>query len=130
MVKNLESVETLGSTTVIASDKTGTLTQNRMTVANLYYDGAMKSVGQLQSACEFDAADATFERLRLIGSLCNNAVFTDSDEDVPVLHRKTDGDATESGFLKFFQPFGDVQQCHQDNRVLAEVPVSNSSINS
>jgi len=114
MVKRLESVETLGATTVIASDKTGTLTQNRMTVVDLWYDGKMTSVSydrymkEKPEGVELSMLNndelSTFEQLQRCIGLCNRTVFEPTEENLkkPILDRECIGDASEAALLKYF----------------------------
>ena len=90
LVKQLESVETLGSTSTICSDKTGTLTQNKMTVAHVFYDGEIKKLGILEREVTYSPDDSSFRALWTIGQLCNTAVFIydeDSSKDMPYQKR-------------------------------------------
>jgi len=84
MVKNMETIETLGSITTVASDKTGTLTQNRMGANHAVYDFKLRAVdselAKANSHMKFSTDHKTFSSLRRCAGLCGSATFCKFDE--------------------------------------------------
>lgn len=131
LVKNLEAVETLGSTTVIASDKTGTLTCNRMTVVNLFYDLQFKIAAV---AASVDELDPSFASMVMCMTLCNNATFapTRKNMDMPPKNRATMGDATESAMIKYAEEFWitrgtDIMDIRAIHTLVFEIPFNSTN---
>lgn len=80
LIRKLPAVETLGCASVICSDKTGTLTQNRMTVRKIY---TWSDKTRRKEIVEFDSStiDDTARFALEIGGVCNNAVIINSHEE-------------------------------------------------
>nr|AYN73065.1 sodium/potassium-transporting ATPase subunit alpha [Pinctada fucata] len=130
LVKNLEAVETLGSTSTICSDKTGTLTQNRMTVAHMWFDGKIveADTSDDQSNAQYGTGDTTWMALSTIAMLCNRAEFVAGQENVPVLKRDANGDASESALLKCVElSIGKVTEFRRKNKKICEIPFNSSN---
>uniref|UniRef100_A0A674MJ74 Sodium/potassium-transporting ATPase subunit alpha n=1 Tax=Takifugu rubripes TaxID=31033 RepID=A0A674MJ74_TAKRU len=130
LVKNLEAVETLGSTSTICSDKTGTLTQNRMTVAHMWFDNQIYEADttENQSGSGFDKGSATWIALSRVAGLCNRADFKAGQDEHPVLMRETAGDASESALLKCIElSCGSVRALRARNPKVAEVPFNSTN---
>ena len=144
LVKNLRGVETLGSTTCICSDKTGTLTQNIMTVQHLCFDGKIydTSCGVLQD--NIDRTSSSYERIVRAANVCNTAKF-DQRSKVPGvpfssvetladgstqerINWQCIGDATESALIKFIQGAGiDVDRMRSRYAQIVSIPFNSSN---
>ena len=130
LVKNLEAVETLGSTSTICSDKTGTLTQNRMTVAHMWFDGKIyeADTSDDQTNATYGRNDESWLALSRISMLCNRAEFKAEQENVPVLKRECTGDASESALLKCVElSIGKVTEFRSKNKKVCEIPFNSTN---
>uniref|UniRef100_A0A8C7VA06 Sodium/potassium-transporting ATPase subunit alpha n=1 Tax=Oncorhynchus mykiss TaxID=8022 RepID=A0A8C7VA06_ONCMY len=130
LVKNLEAVETLGSTSTICSDKTGTLTQNRMTVAHMWFDNQIHEADTTedQSGASFDKSSETWLALARVAALCNRAQFKAAQDQLPILKRDVAGDASESALLKCIElSCGSVRQMREKNKKVAEIPFNSTN---
>jgi sodium/potassium-transporting ATPase subunit alpha len=129
LIKNLEAVETLGSTSTICSDKTGTLTQNRMTVAHMWFDNQIveADTSEDESGFKMDKSSSGFKALSRAAMLCNRAEFKHGQEGVTINKREVNGDATEAAILKCMEvAFGNVKEYRKRNKKVAEIPFNST----
>lgn len=103
IVRKMSSVETLGCTEVICSDKTGTITQNKMTVREVFYDNKISSVEYMNE----------YNKLYNIMILNNDAV-KNNDEYI--------GDPTEVALYYSCEKCCDVVKVRNDNKRIDELP--------
>lgn len=128
IVKKLLAVETLGTTTVICSDKTGTLTQNEMTVVKVFTDGQVYDVSGTGYSPEGDVTkkeekvtieeDENLKILSSIAALTNDAKLQVKGQEASII-----GDPTEGALLTFAEKAGNgLKELYNNFDRIEEIP--------
>lgn len=100
LMRKLPAVETLGSATVICSDKTGTLTLNKMTVTHIAVNGDFETGKTTPIEGAAKQHPKVYQQLVYAAALCNDASF-DPDQKGEII-----GDPTEGALIHMAQTFG------------------------
>lgn len=120
LIRKLPSVETLGSTSVICADKTGTLTHNKMTVKKIFANNKIMNVSGEGYTREgkFSGNPKDFKLLLEIGALCNDSNLDTEKEEVI-------GDPTEIALIVSASKAGiDKDELEEQHPRLEELPFS------
>jgi sodium/potassium-transporting ATPase subunit alpha len=132
LVRKLEAVETLGSTSVICSDKTGTLTQNRMTVAHMWFSEKVHeaNTNEDQQNPEKTRREGSigWNALARVAGLCNRAVFIEGQAEKSILDKACNGDASERALLKCFElEVGNIDGYRLQYPKVCEIPFNSAN---
>ncbi len=100
LINKLPAVETLGAVQTIFTDKTGTLTENKMTLRKLATPGGDFEIDEIDKAASNSkkTPNPLFKRILEVGVLCNNASLRDADNDNEF--EEEQGDPTETALLR------------------------------
>lgn len=129
LVKDLQGVETLGALTMLATDKTGTLTRNQMTVTALWSNLTMKSAFESHNdeveVQPFKKEDPGVREILEICTLCSKVKF--DNMDLPFDQREILGDATESGLTRFAGKNLEFDQIREKHSEVYSIPFNSTA---
>lgn len=133
LIRKLPAVETLGATTVICSDKTGTLTQDEMTIRKIFTDEEIISISGTGYTLIGDfflneqkisiEDKPAFMKLLKLGSLCNDTILKKEGDNWDIL-----GDPTEGSIIVAAVKAGiKTEELRDQNKRIDEIPFSSES---